>query len=98
MVGGTGQAAPQELTHSVGRRGGERTVAVLMERLDVAGAPVQVGQDGVPEIRALQPGRGRQLVEERERGVRTLPLGDGDGAVQGVQRRRRALFPLGSLR
>jgi len=51
----------------------------------VPGAPMQIGQDGVPQVGFRQPGRGRKSVQQRESGLRPLPLGNGDRPVEGVR-------------
>jgi hypothetical protein len=45
----------------------------------VAGAAVQVAEDGVPQVRPGQPGRRGQVAQQREPCLRPARLGDRDG-------------------
>jgi hypothetical protein len=45
----------------------------------------QVREDRVPQVVAVEPGRGHDALERRETCVRPLPLGDGHRAIERVE-------------
>ena len=59
---------------------------MIAREREITGAPMEIGEDGVPLIGVRQPRRRPQFVQQRETRLRTGSFGHGDGAIQRVLR------------
>jgi hypothetical protein len=58
---------------------------MLLCQTDVPSPAMQVCEDGSPKVRAREPRRRREAVEQREALSRSLPLGERDCAIELVK-------------
>ncbi len=84
----------EEIPNGLRGRGGQRALPVPLRDLGVLCPPVQIAQHGVPQIRAGQPGRRGDGLQQRESGFRSLTFGDGNRPVHCVQRPPSPTSPL----
>lgn len=81
-----GKAMPEEFLYRFRGSRSKRSVPMLVRNFAISRAPMEIAQHGVPEIRAGQPRRRSESLEDGESGLRPLPFGDRNRLVQSVQR------------